>query len=88
MPDIQGRRKGLAALGVLLLAVGFAAGYGLARRTPGPPLAPRDTVNVASVKPPEIRIDPSTVRLADTALHLRELPPPPEQNVTGGEENP
>jgi len=45
-------------------------------------------VNVASVKPPEIRIDPSTVRLADTALHLRELPPPPEQNVTGGEENP
>jgi hypothetical protein len=82
VPDIQVGRKALAALAVGVVACAFATGYALARRGPRP-------VEAAPVsRPVEIRIDPATVKLADTALELKTLPPPPEQALEPDGEKP
>ena len=82
VPDIQGRGKALIVGGLVLLAAGFGAGYWLARThspTDATPSAlPASPVSAPSV---EIRVDPTKVRLANTSLELKSLPPPPEQNL-------
>jgi hypothetical protein len=90
VPDIQEGRKRLAAAGLLLVGVGFAGGFGLARRSTSP-LKPPLTAPSSAERPAhsvEIRIEPSAVRLTDTTLELRELPPPPKQDLTAHDEKP
>lgn len=89
VPDIHRRRNLLAIAGIVLACLGFWAGYrfgttrslqtertGESRRSANPR------------RPVEIRVEPSSVRLADTTLELRELPPPPKQVLDGTVENP
>jgi len=82
VPDIQVGRKALAALVVGLIACAFGAGYALARRDV------RTTEVPSTARPVEIRIDPTSVKLADTALELKSLPPLPEQLLGSGGEKP
>lgn len=79
VPDIQVGRKGLTGLILGLVAAAFAAGYRVANR------ANRTAEPARSERPIEIRVDPSKVRLADTALELRPLPPPPKQRLDSGD---
>lgn len=83
MPDIHGRRKLLLAGALALLAAGFAAGFYLARKPIEAPEKPSSSaIGSRTARQVEVRIDTSYVRLANTGLELRTLPPPPSQNLS------
>lgn len=89
VPDIHQRRNLLAIVGIMLASLGFLAGYRFGTtRTVQTERTGEPRRDATPRRPVEIRVEPSSVRLADTTLELREIPPPPKQVLDGADENP